>query len=198
MCDHLTGWQELEKHKECEAHAGAQDPTSAATGLASLKDFPASVKALLTNPTFMCINFALSAEGRPTCISICCCLIARSCDAALFVSQYNIINDTSGDQITAFRRYFHARLLSFVGIVISGMSTWLPKYLESQFSLQASTAALYVGKLFLQTNQSHKVIHMESDCQVRTMSHITIVDRSRHGAGRGSRHVLGRLYHQAF
>lgn len=52
--------------------------------------------------------------------------------------------------VTIDVNYQHLNLqlcLLFSGNLLAGFATFAPKFIEAQFSLQSSTAAMYIGKL---------------------------------------------------
>lgn len=48
--------------------------------------------------------------------------------------------------------------MSFIGNLLAGFATFAPKFIEAQFSLQASNAAQYVGKSWHNISVCWKVI----------------------------------------
>ena len=123
----MAGWREIQKQKVSEAHAGTEDISSSATGLRRLRQFPKATKNLLFNPTFMFISLAGAAES---------------------VWNIILIGDTLHDMTGCNSSYATCSYMYFItisGVLVSGVATFLPKYLESQFSLKSSIAAIYIG-----------------------------------------------------
>ncbi|XP_052791203.1 solute carrier organic anion transporter family member 4A1-like [Mya arenaria] len=85
-------YSKKDKRHEYKDKENSPDSTNEETAL-SYKQIIKSVKVLLFNPTFMCLNLAAACEGN----------------------------------------------------LLSGIATFMPKFIEAQFGLPASTAAQYVG-----------------------------------------------------
>ncbi|XP_071114005.1 solute carrier organic anion transporter family member 4A1-like [Haliotis cracherodii] len=82
-----------ERGKEVHNKGSTEDEANKIGNKRGIKDILLSIKLLVTNPTFMFLNFAAASEG----------------------------------------------------ILLSGFSTFAPKFIESQFSLPAASAAQFVG-----------------------------------------------------
>ncbi|CAG0890478.1 unnamed protein product [Darwinula stevensoni] len=93
--DDLPGKKAIQVHKVDEVHQGYGVEEANTLDFSWSTDFPRHLRILLTNPTFIFINFAAASDG----------------------------------------------------LLLAGFSTFLPKYIENQFRLSASLAALLMGSI---------------------------------------------------
>ncbi len=156
------GSAKLRAQRVSEAYRGSETAV-ARPGFGSLRDIPASVRVLLTNPTFMFLNLAGASEGASFSCSVTSLknLIFHtqeegayeSCPPALGVNLSS--SQLTGStpyllvlySLTLFESLSRCFSTCVAGMIISGFTTFAPKFVEAQFNISAGIAAQLIGKI---------------------------------------------------